>query len=424
MQTYGILNTYFKMSEEIPYIRVGTTYYKTIEKPLISGDKTSVLVRWNRETIIGDHGKNFVSTVPKYDGFCCIPDHLNFKQIVGGFYNVYNKIPFDPSLEISNSQELLDRLSFTMNFMKHIFGEQIELGLDYLKILLEQPTQILPILCLVSKERATGKSTFIKWLKEIFGSNMTYIKGDSFSSQFNADWAAKLIVAIDEVFFDRKEITERLKYLSTTNKDKLEAKGKDREEIEVFAKYVLCSNDEDTFIKIDENEIRFWVLKIKPIKNEHTEFLQNLIAEIPFLLGYLIIRPYSVQKTTRMWFSPSQIRTRALQRLIWKNNNKLESRIIELFYELFDSFEENEIQFVPQDILGMLNRMFKNNFWVINDVRKVLKEVWKLEPQKNTLSYVKYDMDYGGNFYQENKVGRYFSVKRNFILEKFDDLMN
>ena len=39
------------MSDKIPYLRVGTTYYKTIEKPLISGDKISILVRWNRETL-------------------------------------------------------------------------------------------------------------------------------------------------------------------------------------------------------------------------------------------------------------------------------------------------------------------------------------------------------------------------------------
>ena len=56
-----------------------------------------------------------------------------------------------------------------------------------------------------------GKSTFIKWLKEIFGLNMTYIKGDSFGSQFNSDWAAMLVVAIDEVFFDKTSN----KYLSS-----------------------------------------------------------------------------------------------------------------------------------------------------------------------------------------------------------------
>ncbi|MGV8915229.1 MAG: primase-helicase family protein, partial [Kaistella sp.] len=197
------------MSQHNPYLRVGTTYYKTIEKPLISGDKISILVRWNRETIISDHGKTYVSKVPKYDGFCCIPEHLEYRQIVQGFYNIYNEIPFLPT---SGRENLINNIQFSMNFVEHIFGEQLEMGLDYLKILLQYPTQILPILCLVSKERVTGKTTFIKLLKEIFGLNMTYIKGDSFGSQFNSDWAAMLVVAIDEVFFDKKEITERLKY--------------------------------------------------------------------------------------------------------------------------------------------------------------------------------------------------------------------
>ena len=409
------------MSEKIPYLRVGTTYYKTIEKPLISGDKISILVRWNRETIISDHGKTYVSSVPKFDGFCCIPNHLNYQQVIEGFYNVYNEIPFSPS---TGTKELKNTTPFSLNFVEHIFGEQLEMGLDYLKILLQYPTQVLPILCLVSKERATGKTTFIKWLKEIFGLNMTYIKGDSFGSQFNSDWAAMLVVAIDEVFFDKKEITERLKYLSTTNKDKLEAKGKDREEIDFFAKFILCSNNEENFIQIDENEIRFWILKINPIKTENTEFLNNLISEIPTFLQFLIERPFSTQKKTRMWFSADEIRTKALQRLVFKNNNKLESKIIELLYEFFESNEDEEINVVPQDILNMMNRMFRPTYWTRNDIRNLLKETWKLSPQNNGLSYIRYDIDFAGIFYQNNSVGRYFSIKKDFILNKYVELLN
>ena len=409
------------MSDKIPYLRVGTTYYKTIEKPLISGDKISILVRWNRETIISDHGKTYVSSVPKFDGFCCIPEHLEYRQIVQGFYNIYNEIPFSPSNE---TQSLKNSISFSLNFVEHIFGEQMEMGLDYLKILLQYPTQILPILCLVSKERATGKTTFIKWLKEIFGLNMTYIKGDSFGSQFNSDWAAMLVVAIDEVFFDKKEITERLKYLSTTNKDKLEAKGKDREEIDFFAKFILCSNNEENFIQIDENEIRFWILKINPIKTENTEFLNNLISEIPNFLRFLIERPFSTSKKTRMWFSADEIRTKALQRLVFKNNNKLESKIIELLYEFFESNEDKEINVVPQDILNMMNRMFRPTYWTRNDIRNLLKETWKLYPQNNGLSYIRYDIDFAGIFYQNNSVGRYFTIKKDFILNKRVEMLN
>jgi hypothetical protein len=402
------------------YIRVGTTYYKLIERPQISGDKITTLTKWSREIIIQDHGKKIIYDIPKYDGFCCIPNHLKYQKTIENFYNIYNEIPHQPSI----SRVSVDEIPFSISFLQHIFGNQVDLGLDYLKILLENPTQILPILCLVSKERATGKTTFLKWMKEIFGRNMTYIKGDSFNSQFNSDWASMLLIAIDEVFFDRKEITERLKYLSTTNKDKLENKGKDREEIDFFGKFILCSNNENNFIQIDENEIRFWVLKINPIKLENTEFLQNLISEIPQFLSFLIHRKFHSQKKSRMWFSPDEIKTKALQKLVFKNGNKLEAKMVELLYEFFESNEVQEISVVPQDILNMLNRMFRQLNFSRNDVRTILKDKWKLEPQKNGLTYIRYDIDYSGNFCENNAVGRYFKISKNFILEKYVDLLN
>ena len=377
-------------------------------------------LKWSRETIVQDHDKKIIYDIPKYDGFCCIPNHLKYQKTIENFYNIYNEIPHQPSI----SRVSVDEIPFSISFLQHIFGNQVDLGLDYLKILLENPTQILPILCLVSKERATGKTTFLKWMKEIFGRNMTYIKGDSFNSQFNSDWASMLLIAIDEVFFDRKEITERLKYLSTTNKDKLENKGKDREEIDFFGKFILCSNNEDNFIQIDENEIRFWVLKINPIKLENTEFLQNLISEIPQFLSFLIHRKFHSQKKSRMWFSPDEIKTKALQKLVFKNGNKLEAKIVELLYEFFESNEVQEISVVPQDILNMLNRMFRQLNFSRNDVRTILKDKWKLEPQKNGLTYIRYDIDYSGNFCENNAVGRYFKISKNFILEKYVDLLN
>ena len=377
-------------------------------------------LKWSRETIIQDHGKKIIYDIPKYDGFCCIPNHLKYQKTIENFYNIYNEIPHQPSI----SRVSVDEIPFSISFLQHIFGNQVDLGLDYLKDLLENPTQILPILCLVSKERATGKTTFLKWMKEIFGRNMTYIKGDSFNSQFNSDWASMLLIAIDEVFFDRKGITERLKYLSTTNKDKLENKGKDREEIDFFGKFILCSNNEDNFIQIDENEIRFWVLKINPIKLENTEFLQNLISEIPQFLSFLIHRKFHSQKKSRMWFSPDEIKTKALQKLVFKNGNKLEAKMVELLYEFFESNEVQEISVVPQDILNMLNRMFRQLNFSRNDVRTILKDKWKLEPQKNGLTYIRYDIDYSGNFCENNAVGRYFKISKKFILEKYVDLLN
>lgn len=219
--------------KDITYIRVGTAYYKLVYVPTIGGQFNETLVPWNMETIRQDHGRNFIGTIKRFDGFTCLPSHLNFVREWHGFYNTYSPLPHHPKE---------GEFPYTLKLLEHIFGGQLNLGLDYLQLLFERPIQILPILCLVSKERSTGKTTFLKWLKMFFDNNMTYLTNDSFSSQFNADWANKLVICIDEVLFNKEELTERIKYLSTTNFNKVEAKGKDKREIEFFGKFILCSN--------------------------------------------------------------------------------------------------------------------------------------------------------------------------------------
>ena len=47
---------------------------------------------------------------------------------------MYNEIPHQPIGESLNSDALKEKIQFSLNFMEHIFGEQLELGLDYIKI--------------------------------------------------------------------------------------------------------------------------------------------------------------------------------------------------------------------------------------------------------------------------------------------------
>lgn len=124
--------------------------------------------------------------------------------------------------------------------------------------------------------------------------------------------------------------------------------------------------------------------------------IQNLISEIPRFLSFLIHRQFHSEKKSRMWFSPDEIKTKALQKLVFKNGNKLEAKMVELLYEFFEGNEVQEIIVVPQDVLNMLNRMFRQLNFSRNDVRTILKDKWKLEPQKNGLTYI----HYSGNFYE------------------------
>src|SRR4051794_9995120 len=312
------------------YLRIGTTYYKKVRKPLASGDVVEFLVPWSIECIKQDHGKYFLSSIPRFDGFCLVPSHLEYKREIQNFYNRYHPFLHD-ALPGYPKQILV--------FLNHVFGEQVDIGLDYLKILLLYPMQILPILCLVSTERNTGKTTFLNFLKAIFGDNMTINSNEDFRSNFNAEWANKSIIGVDETFLDRKEDSEKIKSLSTSRYYKIEAKGQDRQEIEFFGKFILCSNNEDNFVMIDPGEIRYWIRRLPVLQNENKNLLDELKQEIPCFIDFLIQRPFTTHPVSRMWFRPEQLSTAALKRVKRYNRNKLEVEMAQLLLSVLDAKE-------------------------------------------------------------------------------------
>ena len=396
------------------YIRVGTTYFKKSLYPSVLGESTEILIPWSAETIRQDHGKNILSDLEQYDGFICIPENRpeQLKKRVKDYYNTYHSISSNPVKgDISN----------TLNFVSHIFGEQIELGLDYIQLLYLKPTQLLPILCLVSKERATGKSTMLKWLKEIFEYNMTFLTNSDFTSQFNSDWTNRLIIAVDEVLFKTDELTERIKYLSTTNTHKTESKGKDKKEAHFFGKFILCSNNETSFIKIDKDEIRFWVRKINSYEKEDVYFLEKLVKEIPAFLYFLSNRELSTKNDSRMWFTPQQIKTTALDKLVRFNCNKLEIEIASCLITILDGLDEENLQFSFADLLNFLNK-----FKIKQDaaeIKKIIKQQWKLEQQPNSNQYIKITVTNDLDFYQNQSKGRFYTVSKTFLYQFYDESM-
>lgn len=397
------------------YFRIGTSYYKRSLLPSLSKESIEVLINWSPELIRQDHGKNTLSEIDKYDGFICVPEHNPslFKKRIGDYYNTYHQISHIPKEgEIANS----------IHFVEYIFREQKELGLDYIQLLYLKPTQILPILCLVSNERNTGKSTFLKWLKNIFEYNMTFLTNNDFLSQFNSDWASdKVIAAIDEVLFKTDELTERIKYLSTTNTHKTESKGKDKKETPFFGKFILCSNNETNFIKIDSFEIRFWILKIEKFSKEDVNFLTKLTKEIPAFLYFLSSRKLSTENKSRMWFLPEQIRTKALERLIKFNSSKFEIELAGILLNIMDNLDVNQLNFSFTDLQNILNK-FRVKY-DSNEVKKIIKDNWKLSQQKNSNQYQKITVTTDLDFYLHKSKGRYFTVSRKYLTENFDELM-
>lgn len=391
------------LRNESPFVRVGTTLYKIVNQPRLNGGYVKKRIVWNNETLRQDYGKNYLANVSKYDGFCTVPDHVNYRQVIDNFLNLYEPIGHQPKEgDFSHIQALV----------YHIFGEQYELGMDYLQLLYLQPVQKLPILLLVSEERNTGKSTFLNFLKAMFRNNVTFNTNEDFRSQFNSDWAGKLIIVVDEVLLNRREDSERLKNLSTTLSYKVEAKDKDRDEIAFFAKFVLCSNNERLPVIIDPGETRYWVRKIHHLENDDTHFLQKLIEEIPAFLYFLQHRTLTTQNVSRMWFSPKQTETAALLKIIRCNKSKYEVEAAELIKEIMECMEIDSFSFCLNDLLILLNlsQVRIDKHWL----RKIVTEDWKLTPAPNGLTYTTYlfACNKERRFEPIRRVGRYYTVTR------------
>ena len=376
------------MEKKEEFIRVGTTLYKIVNQPRIDGGYVRKRIAWNSETLRQDYGKDYMAGIPKY---------------VGKFLNLYESISYVP---------VQGDFPCIRSLVEHVFGEQYELGMDYLQLLYLYPVQKLPILLLVSEERNTGKSTFLNFLKAVFQNNVTFNTNEDFRSQFNSDWAGKLLIMVDEVLLNRREDSERLKNLSTTLSYKVEAKGKDRDEIGFFAKFVLCSNNEHLPVIIDAGETRYWVRKIMPLRSDDTDFLQKLKAEIPAFLHYLANRKLSTERESRMWFNPKLLETEALRKIIRSNRNRLEIEMAELLLDIMANINVESVSFCLNDIVPLLvcSQVKVDK----SQVRKVVQECWKLTPAPNSLSYTTYQYDYNREcrYSPVRRIGRYYTVSK------------
>jgi hypothetical protein len=391
------------------YVRVGTTLYKIVRRPLMSGDFIEERRVWNYETLRQDHSKDFISQIDKYDGFCSVPDHIDYKRSIGTFLNQYEPILYLPAPGDCPS---------ILEFLRHIFGEQLEMGLDYLQLLYLKPLIKLPIILLVSTKRNTGKTTFLNFLKVIFAGNMTFNTNEDFHSQFNSDWANKLIVGVDEALLDRREDSERIKNLSTALSYKAEAKGKDRQEVEFFAKFVLCSNNETCPIIVEKGETRYWVRKIHPIEKKNTEMLNNLKKVIPQFLYFLRNRDLSTKKESRMWFRYDLLITDALRKIITHNRGKVENEMLTVISELMQIQGTEEYQFSVNDLFDMVRRSAISTD--ASQIRKILQDKWQLQPKPPTY-YTAYVFGCNGEILSlPGKTARVYCIS----LKQLDEIMS
>jgi len=369
------------------YFRVGDYYYKFIQLPNQHKNLERVFVERKKGTILDDHSKTFIKHIPKYEAFCNVPDHVNFQQVIHNCFNVYSPLDYTADQDECTADECPTIISF----LRHIFGNtkqkmqlngevfevySWEMGLDYVQLLYERPDEKLPILCLVSRENNTGKSTLGNFLRLMLGANVAIVGNQDIAGDFNAHWATKCVVVCDEAKIDKQHVVEKVKMLSTAKKITMNSKGKNQTEIDCFIKFVLISNNEDSFINAGDEDQRFWVLKVPKLKEDKPNILQTFIEEMPAFMSYLSRRKMATSKQGRMWFHAQLIKTDALKKVVANSEPVIVKELRNKLRDMFMDFGTTQIMMSKMDI----QKEFFNNRFEGSYLERVLKEVLKVEP--------------------------------------------
>jgi hypothetical protein len=300
-----------------------------------------------------------------------VPCNLNLKPVVNNCYNLYSEFIHTPS-----PGEWL----WTGRLLKHIFKEQYDLGIRYMQILYLHPDRSTVILCLVSKERGTGKTTFLNWTNMLFGANVALISSTDFLSGFNSHYATKNIIGIEETLFDKRLTIEKLKALATAKYIQINEKFVTPYKIPFYGKIILTSNNEERFAQIDDEEIRFFVRKLgKPEFTNHA-IETNLLQEIPAFLYYLKSLPPVDWTISRSGFTGKELVNQALYNVVLESRSSLAK---DLEVEIIEFFNNNELEFFYATAKDIKTRFFANDNRVgLGYIHYVLRSEFNMQTEE------------------------------------------
>jgi hypothetical protein len=396
---------FVKHEDAEKFMRIGPDWVKVITKKNKHDEMEEELVSWKISEIQRDYAKkfpDFIETIVRYDDFCNEPRWDNeYQQSIHGCYNVCRPLKMKPKEgSITN----------TVGFLKHLFGgkgniilddqgrfesedsfigDQFTVALDYLTIMMKHPKQMLPVPCLVSPENGTGKSTFLKWLQMIFGDNMCILGNAQFQMKFNGHYATKFIISIDEGFLevDKKAEKERLKQLVTADSIYLEHKGMNVRKIAYYAKLIICSNDADRVMKIEEGESRWFVVRVPVIpkekKDPDLELKMKSEAEawLHFIMNRQIVHP----RQDRLWFLPEHFITDQFKIIVETTKNRIDRVFEQWIRDQFLLFKQPVLRYTLTYLTQVFNDPKTSKYKIDElDLRKFLSDKG-MHPEKESI---------------------------------------
>ncbi len=167
------------------YFRVWDKYFEHLQIPTSTANLLRTYQRREKETIKDDNGKDIFSHIPKYKAFCTVPDHTNYQRVINNCFNIY--FPLSMRLKTETCSVTLDFCgTFRIgNGYRRSRGQLPTVGTGgwITSALYKKPQQILPILCLVSTDRQTGKNNICKCGLTAVYRDMAIVGNDDLAAQ-------------------------------------------------------------------------------------------------------------------------------------------------------------------------------------------------------------------------------------------------
>jgi hypothetical protein len=324
------------------------------------------------------HRRTDLPMLPKFIDFVNEPDYLKPRDVVGNYVNLFRSTGHNIKPGKWKNIEVL---------LKHIFNEQYQIGLDYLQIqYFINPKQLSYILCLVSNENETGKTTFLEFMNAMFNNNGAIISTSDFEEDWNAHFCSKHFIMVDESKFENpKKVANKLKQWATQKTITIREKNVPNVTVNFFGKIILATNDEDNFVHMDDEDNRYWVRRVPPFPKQHYRqgFLKDCIKEIPHFLNFLQSRSLHVQKPSgRFWHSQDQIATEYIDNVKRSSKSDLFLELEAIFEKIFEERPElHDINCKPTDLRDRLPEKIQYKY-KLKDVTECLKGEFKSNKKK------------------------------------------
>lgn len=267
-------------------------------------------------------------------------------------FNLY-ELPFHPQGKHHLDEHSCVNWPYIYNLILHIAPNvkpfpsskytYFQLLLDYLAIAWRDPQQRLPILSIISKERSTGKTTFLQLIGLMGQSNAKFVSMSDLSSDFNFIWGLANFILVDEAKIPKNMMT-KIRNESTSRSRNINIKFLQQFNIPNFSKYIMASNDIENFAYIQDEENRYFVIEVNPfpIGAENPNYLEFMKNELPYFLNYLMDHhQFFTKKEGRFWFNYKDYRTPALTKIINGSKSPVDLKVEELLEALCDQYSLN-----------------------------------------------------------------------------------